>query len=69
LFCIITPTEKKNGTKFTKKINLFFHYGGVKAPRRALGYFTIITFYCYNGYPILLEFVFSSVSQWSFTRC
>jgi hypothetical protein len=49
----ITPTEKKNGTKFTKKINLFFHYGGVKAPRRALGYFTIITFYCYNGYPIL----------------
>ena len=33
-----------------KQINLFFHSGGVKAPRRALGYFTIITFYGYNGY-------------------
>ena len=51
------------------KINSIFHFGGVKAPRRALGYFTIITFYDYNGYPILLEFVFSSVSQRSFTRC
>ena len=58
----ITPTKKKNETKFTKKINFFFILVGVKAPRRALGYFTITTFYGCNGYPILLEFVFSSVS-------
>ena len=44
------------------KINLFFIFSGVKAPRRALGYFTITTYYSRNGYPILLEFVFSSVS-------
>jgi hypothetical protein len=52
----ITPTEKKNGTKFYKKIKnySFIFPSGVKAPRRALGYLTIITFYGYNGYPILL---------------
>ena len=61
--------KRKMGQNLLKKINLFFHSSDVKAPRRALGYFTIITFYCCNGYPILLEFVFSSVSQWSFTRC
>ena len=69
---IVTPTKEKNETKLLQKINLSvissLLNGGVKAPRRALGYFTIITFYGYNGYPILLEFVFSSVSQRSFTR-
>ena len=41
---------------------LYILFNDVKALRRALGHFTIITFYGYNGYPILLEFVFSSVS-------
>jgi hypothetical protein len=47
-----------------KKIRkyLYIIFNDVKAPRRALGYFTITTFYGCNGYPILLEFVFSSVS-------
>ena len=67
----ITPTEKKNGTRFLQKIRkyLCILFNDVKAPRRALGYFTITTYYSRNGYPILLEFVFSSVSQRSFTRC
>ena len=67
----ITPTEKKNGTRFLQKIRkyLCILFNDVKAPRRALGYFTIMTYYSRNGYPILLEFIFSSVSLRSFTRC
>ena len=42
---VITPTEKKNGTRFLQKIRkyLCILFNDVKAPRRALGYFTIIT--------------------------
>ena len=58
---ILHRPKRKMGQNLLK-INLFFHFSGVKAPRRALGYFTITTCYGCNGYPILLEVVFSSVS-------
>ena len=63
--------KRKMGQDSYKKIRkyLCILFNDVKAPRRALGYFTITTYYSRNGYPILLEFVFSSVSQRSFTRC
>ena len=61
--------EKWDKILIKNKKNLYILFNDVKAPRRALGYFTITTYYSRNGYPILLEFVFSSVSQRSFTRC
>jgi hypothetical protein len=69
LHLFITPTEKKNGTNLLQKnkkspISLS---NSVKAPRRALGYLTIPTFYGWYGYPILLEFVFTPILLWSFT--
>jgi hypothetical protein len=48
---ILHRLKRKMRQKFIKNINktVSFHYSDVKAPRRALNYLTISTFYRRNG--------------------
>jgi uncharacterized membrane protein len=52
--CYTDRKEKWDKILIKNKKYLYILFSGVKALRRALGYFTIITCYSCNGYPIFL---------------